>query len=241
MRRLCPEVLVPELPDDPSRRPDWLRGLAATWPTRLTSEDARRSDMYAAVRKAGELRASVASFEDYLAGLGQKLVIAPASPRTRPRIAQMHARTNQFNLTVARYDEARIEAMMADEERYGVFVGRVVDKFGDHGLVITATVHIDGDRADILSFLMSCRVIGREIERAFLGELLGYLADRGVERVEGAYVASERNAIVRDFFAQSGFDSFVQDGEKALWAWDSTGAPAPASDHVEVEWRGDAT
>ena len=97
------------------------------------------------------------------------------------RVAQMHLRTNQFNLTTERYDEAAIKGMVDDPDRYVVLHGQATDKFGDHGIVICATARIEGDTAQLQSFLMSCRVVGRAIETAFLGALLEQL-----ERARGA-------------------------------------------------------
>ncbi len=237
MRRLCPTVLTPELPDDPARRPSWLRGLAATWPVRLTAEDARRSDMYAADRKARVLRQQSANLDDYLKGLEQRLTIARASPKTLARIAQMHARTNQFNLTTARFGEADIGAMLADEDNHAVLYGHLADKFGDHGIVIAATARMNGKSAEIVSFLMSCRVIGREVERAFLGELLDLVSTRGIERVDAAYIPTPKNAMVRDFYRSHGFAEQGVDGDRHLWHWTVGKTERPRSGFVEVLWE----
>jgi FkbH-like protein len=237
MRALCPEVYVPELPDDPAQRPSWLRSLSVTWPIRITAEDAARSSMYLADRKAKELKASAASFEDYLAGLEQKLVIEAVSETTLPRIAQMHIRTNQFNLTTRRYDEADIKAMMEDPAGHLVVLGSAADKFGDHGIVIAATVAIDGRDAELKTLLMSCRVIGRQIETAFLGALLARLQKRGVERVRGAYIPTAKNVIVIDFYKDHGFAPIARNGEETVWGWEAAGHRLPASGFVTATWR----
>ena len=114
MRRMCPELTVPELPADPASRPLWLRALAVTWPTRLTEEDSRRSDMYLAEKRRAGVRETAVSFQDYLRGLDQTLIVRPANVEAIGRVAQMHLRTNQFNLTTERYDEAAIKAMVDD-------------------------------------------------------------------------------------------------------------------------------
>jgi FkbH-like protein len=237
MRRMCPDVLVPELPDDVAARPYWLRALPATWPVRLTEEDSRRSDMYLAERRRSAVRERAVSFEDYLRDLDQTLVVARASPATLARVAQMHLRTNQFNLTTQRYDDAAIKAMMEDD-RYVVLLGRALDKFGDHGIVICATAQIDGADATIRSFLMSCRVIGREVETTFLGVLLKFLVERGVRHVLGMYVPTKKNDLVRDFYKTAGFSHLRSEGSTQLWGWDLTGSrPLPGSKLIEVQWE----
>ncbi len=242
MRRLCPEVRVPELPEDPARRPLWLRTLAATWPVRLTAEDAGRSDMVRAEHAARRLKAEAVSYEDYLAGLEQRLALAPMTAATLPRIAQMHARTNQFNLTTRRLGEAELTAMMGQGERYAVLHGRLADKFGDHGIVICAVAEMDAAAlsARIESLLMSCRVIGREVEEAFVGALLRHLAGRGIASIHAAYIPTAKNAIVRDFWARVGFSPAGRDGEATLWHWREGENALPGGLHVQVAWSGEA-
>jgi FkbH-like protein len=228
MRRLAPEVTVPELPEDPAQRPAWLRRLACTWPVRLTGEDEQRSEMYAAERGARVLRASAATVEDYLRALDQRLIVCAVGAAVIPRVAQMHQRTNQFNLTTRRLTEADIAAYVDDPARRAALVGRVRDKFGDHGLVVAATVSITGASAEIDTFLMSCRVIGRDIERAFLAALLGLLAERGIRRVTGRFVATARNGMVRELYAANGFALVEGTDEASSWVFDlAAAAPNP--------------
>jgi FkbH-like protein len=234
MRRMCPEVIVPELPDDVAARPHWLRALAVTWPVRLTAEDARRSDMYIAERQRNVVRERAVSFDDYLRDLDQTLIIQKVGPGSIARAAQMHLRTNQFNLTTERYDDAAITAMMNDE-RCVVVLGRALDKFGDHGLVICATARVESEQAVIQSFLMSCRVIGRMVEQTFLGELLRSLGELGARRVTGAYIPTKKNALVKDFYRGAGFAHLKTEGQAEIWGWDLTdGKPLPGSNLITV-------
>ena len=237
MRQLCPAVYTPELPEDPARRPEWLRGLVATWPVRLTAEDARRSDMYAAESKAKVLRQQSSSIEDYLAGLGQRLTVSRVSPKTLARAAQMHARTNQFNLTTLRLSDADLSAMIDDTAGHAVLLGHLADKFGDHGIVIAAAARIDGQSAEILSLLMICRVVGRQVEQAFLGELINLLTDRGITHISGAYIPTAKNAMVHDFYRSQGFSEQGVDGERHLWQWTASDMERPRSAFIDVHWE----
>jgi FkbH-like protein len=237
MRRMCPELTVPELPADPASRPLWLRALAVTWPTRLTEEDSRRSDRYLAEKRRAGLRESAVSFQDYLGGLDQTLIVRPASAEAVGRVAQMHLRTNQFNLTTERYDEAAIKGMVDDPRGYVVLHGQALDKFGDHGIVVCATARIDGDTATLQSFLMSCRVVGRAIETAFLGALLERLAERGVRTVRAAYIPTKKNALVRDFYKTAGFSALAPEGDTEHWLWEMGSAGLPGADLISVRWE----
>src|SRR3990170_390718 len=189
----------------PASRPLWLRALAVTWPTRLTEEDSRRSDMYLTEKRRASVRETAVSFQAYLRGLDQTLVVRHADSGAIGRVAQMHLRTNQFNLTTERYDEAVIRAMVDDPDRFVVLHGQALDKFGDHGIVICATARIEGEKAELQSFLMSCRVVGRAIETAFLGAFLEELAKRGLRSVRGVYIPTKKNALVKDFYRTAGF------------------------------------
>lgn len=239
MRRMCPEVVVPEMPSDPALRPLWLRGLTCTWPLRLTAEDAKRSQMYVTERKARELRESAASYDDYLRELGQELTIEPLSAGTLPRVAQLHERTNQFNLTTRRFSEAELNTFMAAEDRALVLLGTASDTFGNHGIVIAAVATIEGTTARIESFLMSCRVIARQIETAFLGALTEGLLARGVETIEGTYLPTPKNDMVRAFYPTHGFAALPPEpeGKGDRWTWKKGVQHVPSSPFVRTQWR----
>jgi FkbH-like protein len=237
MRLQCPEVVVPEVPTDPAERPLWLRRLVCTWPVRMTAEDQSRQSLYAAGKEVGKWKAVAGSHEDFLKGLEQRLTVAHLRPETIARIAQMHQRTNQFNLTTVRYTESDIAAMASADWTGTVLHGRVRDRFGDHGIVIASVVSIDEGEAEIRSYLMSCRVIGREVERAFLGELLRELARRGVNRVNGQYIPTAKNGMVRDFFATCGFENRRADESGSTWSLNLTNMTLPGSQFVTTEWE----
>lgn len=237
MRRMCPDVIVPEMPADPSHRPVWLRSLACTWPLRLTEEDTRRSDMYAAERQGRELREKSQSYDEYLSKLQQKLVISPVGPGTLARAAQLHQRTNQFNLTGMRLGEAELSDLASDPQTGTALIGRVSDRFGDYGIVLSATAKIEAERATILSFVMSCRTIGRQLEAAFLEALLRHLACLGVREAEGRYIQTSKNGLVSAFYATQGFTEAGCVGDAVVWrlslSQDAIAVPRP----VAVEWE----
>jgi FkbH-like protein len=235
MRRLAPEVHVPELPADPALRPQFLRTLPSLWPAQVTAEDRERTELYAVQLKGRALQKQAASLEDYLAGLAQRLTVAPVTAAGVPRIAQMHARTNQFNLTTLRLSEGEIAAMIADESRYCVLQGRLADRFGEHGVVICAIAKRDGRRASILSLLMSCRVIGREVETAFLGAVLGHLRARGIDEVDGRFVPTSKNGPASEFYRKAGFSEGASaDDAGQTWLWHMDSCALPGSDFVAV-------
>lgn len=237
MRRLCPDVRVPEMPTDPAARPAWLRGLTDTWPVRLTAEDSERPAMYLAIRRARELKATASSYGDYLSELHQRLIIEPVTTRALPRVTQLHERTNQFNPTTRRFTQAELAAFMAEPETATMLLGTAEDRFGNHGIVIVAVARHDGKRAVIESLVMSCRVIARQVETAFLGALLGSLRDRGVTDVIASYRPTPKNALVAELYPSHGFKSLeVADGAASTWIWRAGEQELPHSPFVTVEW-----
>jgi FkbH-like protein len=237
MRRMCPELAVPEMPTDPAARPLWLRSLSITWPTRLTDEDSRRTQMYLAEKRRTDLRDSAVSFDDYLRGLDQRLLVRLTGDDAVGRVAQMHLRTNQFNLTTERYDEAVIKAMVDAPERFLVLHGQALDKFGNHGVVICATAEVERDEAQLKSFLMSCRVIGRGIETAFLDTLLELMAKRGISRVKAVYIPTRKNGLVRDFYKTTGFSAIGERAEEEWWVCDINRRERLPASPINVNWE----
>jgi FkbH-like protein len=238
MRRMAPEVRTPELPADPAQRPAWLRRLTCTWSVRLTQEDETRAEMYAINRRVEEAKASALDMGGYLTSLEQRLTVEIVTSATVGRVAQMHERTNQFNLTTRRFTEAEIAAYGGVGGRGMALLGKVADRFGDHGIVVAATAMVDGVDAEISTFLMSCRVIGREVETAFLGALLEALEKRGVKRVVGRYLPTAKNGIVREFFGAAGFEPVEGgDGETesaTCWRFPLDEREIPQSKFVSV-------
>ncbi len=110
----------------------------------------------------------------------------------------------------------------------------MTDKFGDHGLVVVATVSIDGESAEIDTLLMSCRVIGREIEQAFLATLVRLLAERGITHLTGRFIATAKNGMVREFFPANGFTRIEETAEASSWLLDLTAWQPPELQFVSV-------
>jgi FkbH-like protein len=218
VRAALPEVLVPELPDDPVERPSFLR--RAQWFRRIsvTGADAARTESYRAQSRRRELRGTVASFDDFLAELGQEAVVEPLHEGSLARAAQLAQRTNQFNLTTRRYSVAELEAIAADPaaEAYTLALS---DRFGDSGITGLAILRFLDGTAEVDTLLLSCRVLGRRVEDAFLAFLAERARERGARSLVGRYVESPRNEQVRSFYADRGFaadgDAFRLDLERS--------------------------
>jgi FkbH-like protein len=139
------------------------------------------------------------------------MTIAPFDATARARIAQLINKSNQFNLTTRRYTEDEV----ADLERANDAIHwqvRLADRFGDHGMIAVVIVRAAGAVWSVDSWLMSCRVLERGVEQALMNALVARAADAGIEGIEGRYVPTPRNGLVRDFFDRM---RFARTGEGA--------------------------
>ena len=185
--------------------------------TALTKDDADRARMYRenAIRSSEMARFS--DYGSYLKSLDMKAEITSFAPEYMERIAQLTNKSNQFNLTTLRLTRAEIESMAADKE-YITLYGKLTDKFGDNGVVSVAIGKITGDTVDIILWLMSCRVLKRDMEYAMMGEFVKEARARGIKKINGHYYPTAKNAMVKDFYSLHGFVKESEDETgNALW------------------------
>lgn len=159
------------------------------------------------------------------------------TPSTLPRVAQLHQRTNQYNLTNERYGEAELAQFCGQDPARLAFTGGVNDRFGEHGLVVAATLGCQGEETVIRSFDMSCRVIGRKIENAFLAEVLGAVQARGVHAINGLFRPCEKNAVASKLYAEFGLAGTRATNGVEMWRMEFRSAvPLPSIETVNVQW-----
>lgn len=200
-----PEVLVPELPEDPSARPAFLRALEVFDRIALTDADTQRAASYRAQGGRSRLKATTGSFEDFIRSLEQEVTVEAVDATSLPRAAQLCQRTNQFNLTTRRHSAADLERMLGDDA-FELYTVAVRDRFGDSGVTGLAILHQTATaEAEVDTFLLSCRVLGRQVEDALLAFVASRAAARGVTRLVGRYVETAKNAQARGFYEDRGF------------------------------------
>jgi FkbH-like protein len=211
VRRELSQVLVVQTPVEPSEVPLCLDDLPQLETLTLTAEDRGRTALYAQERQRRTLATGSGDFEQYLQSLDMTMTVGVDDPHAIARIAQLTQKTNQFNVTTRRYGEGDIRRFIGADE-WTVFHFSLADVFGDSGIVGVALVQRLGpDTAAIDSFLMSCRVIGRRAERAFLAHVLQEVARRGVATIRASFVPTAKNALVATFWADAGFRTAAPD------------------------------
>ena len=180
--------------------------------TSISEDDRKRNDMYIANRKRSELEESFADYSDYLKSLDMTAEIRPFEKMYMPRIAQLTNKSNQFNLTTRRYSQDDIALAAADDNNITLY-GRLKDKFGDNGIVALTIGNIKGDELHINLWLMSCRVLKRDMEFAMMDELVSMALKRGVKTIYGYYYPTAKNKMVSDFYITQGFELISEDDE----------------------------
>lgn len=181
--------------------------------TSFSAEDSNRLGMYQDDIKRNKLKASFKDYNEYLKSLEMKAEIQSFVSAYMSRIAQLTNKSNQFNLTTKRYSQSEIE-VIADNSDYITLYGRLSDKFGDNGVVSVVIGKIDGEKKKELHielWLMSCRVLKRNMEYAMMDVLVEKVQEAGIEKMIGYYYPTAKNGMVKDFYAMQGFTKVCED------------------------------
>ncbi len=206
-----PGVVAPEL-DSPEHYIRLIDHSGFFEATAISEDDKKRNEMYMANKKRTELSQSFADYSEYLKSLEMEAVIAPFEKLYMPRIAQLTNKSNQFNLTTKRYTQDDIEKTAADPSNITLY-GRLCDKFGDNGIVSLVIGEVKKDELHIGLWLMSCRVLKRDMEYAMMDELCKKAEERGVKVIYGYYYPTAKNKMVKDFYSLHGFDMIEEDSD----------------------------
>ena len=211
VRQFAPEVTTILLGPDPAGYVAQLQDCRLFEPRSITAEDAERTGQYRSDVQRKELQASVTDMDSYLASLAMEATISEFTPVDVPRLSQLINKSNQFNLTTRRRSEAEVTAVMNDPGHVGYSV-RLKDRFGDHGLISIVIGRKSGEALHIDTWIMSCRVLKRQVEEEVLNELARLAKDRGCARLEGVYLPTPKNEMVRDFYPRMGFSLTRENG-----------------------------
>ncbi|MCR4779921.1 MAG: HAD-IIIC family phosphatase [Ruminiclostridium sp.] len=176
----------------------------------LSEDDLRRGEMYRANAARAAAQHSIADYGEYLDSLEMKAEINTFIPMYIARIAQLTNKSNQFNVTTRRYSEAEI-ANISHDVSYIPLYGRLSDKFGDNGVVSVVIGNIRGAELHIDLWIMSCRVLKRDMEYAMLDELVRRAKEKGITEIYGYYYPTAKNAMVRELFDRFGFEKISSD------------------------------
>jgi FkbH-like protein len=221
VRRELQMVQVPELPEDPALWPARIAAAGYFEALDITAEDRARGSLYQATQALREGAVAATDLEGYLKSLDMRLIWGRFDAVSMKRVTQLINKTNQFNLTTRRYTDAETAAMLDDPAVTGLHL-RLVDRHADHGIIGVIIGRDAGDDAlDIDSWLMSCRVLGRGVERASLAVLAAEARRSGYRALIGHYLPTAKNGMVRDHYASLDFANLSHNGEGVTrWSLD---------------------
>ena len=205
IKQVLPQVEVPDFPAKPYELMPFFKQLVEKYFRiyAVTSEDRAKTEQYRANAMRQAEQSHFADLESYLYSLDMQLDIIPADEHNLPRIAQMTQKTNQFNLTTRRYTEADVQQCL--DQGWRVFCMSVRDRFGDSG--ITATIFLeptDDTTVNIDTLLLSCRILGKGIEEAFIKTVFNLLRLDGYRRITADYLPTAKNGQTADFYDRMG-------------------------------------
>ena len=204
VRRELPMVAVPELPEDPAFYAQCLADGGYFEAIRITPDDLERSGQYQANAARDSLRQAHTDLAGYLQSLDMSLRWAPFDSVGLQRIVQLINKTNQFNLTTRRYSEQQVADVIADRRALTLQL-RLVDRFGDNGIIGVVIGKREGATLLLDTWLMSCRVLGRQVEEATMNLIVAEASRLGISEIVGEYVPTSKNGMVRGHYRKLGF------------------------------------
>lgn len=232
-----PQVAVPDVGGEVSRFAEIIERGRYFEPVALSKEDLQRAALYAGNTQRAAYRQAFANYGEYLDSLEMVAEIDRFKPLYLERIAQLTNKTNQFNLTTRRYTLAEMEAISTDSRCIALY-GKLIDRFGDNGLISIVVGTRKADALELDLWLMSCRVLKREMEMAMLDAIVERAIGAGINRLVGYYLPTAKNGMVADFYPTLGFEPFAADKPElppgaTIWKLDLA-QYQPKNGHIRV-------
>jgi FkbH-like protein len=216
VRRLAPEVAVPDVPEDPSAYVQTLAAHRYFETTTFTREDATRAQSYTANARRRTLAEQAVDLQSFLVSLGMRMQVAPVNALNLERVTQLLNKSNQFNLTTRRLTLAEVKELGTQPD-WTTLTFSLRDNLGDNGLISVVLLRRGGDTLTIDTWIMSCRVLQRGVEQFVLNEIVAVARREGVRRIAGTYIPTPKNGMVEHHYPRLGFELAGTDGGKTLW------------------------
>src|ERR1017187_6589852 len=210
------EVAVPNVGSDVSVFAEVLEQESYFEVDKIVQDDLSRSAFYSSNVERSACQSQFSNYGDFLASLQMSAEIGSFRPVYLERITQLINKTNQFNLTTRRYTGDEVEAI-AEDPAFLTLYGRLTDKFGDNGLVSVVVGQIVDEVLQIDLWLMSCRVLKREMEFPMFDALVEQCQLRGIRKIIGVYIPSKKNSMVAGHYASLGFSAMTGTSEGGEW------------------------
>jgi FkbH-like protein len=233
VRQSLPMVAVPELPGDAAQYVRCLAEAGYFESAAFTVEDSQRAEQYSANASREALLESSSSMSDFLRGLEMSVIFGPVQPVDLARVAQLIGKTNQFNPTTRRHSLDDVARFVATD-RCLTLQFRLIDRFGDNGLVSAMILRPDPDTPgllDIDTWVMSCRVFGRQLEHEAMNIAVETACRAGARALRADYIPTAKNGVVRELYSMLGFaqseEALPQEGATRWFVQLSDYVPQP--------------
>ena len=212
VKAVLPQVMVPDFPEKPEELAKAMAGVYRRYFEKetVTAEDLEKTKQYAQNAMRKDLEARAVDFESYLKQLDMELICEDPL-KNLERLVQLINKTNQFNLTTRRYDRQTLQGFLEDG-RHRVFLYRVKDCFGDNGIVSAVIIRLPENFAPIIdTFVMSCRVMGRNLEYDILADVEEQLYKEGYKSLIGEYLPTKKNKPVENLYETLGYEKLPEE------------------------------
>jgi FkbH-like protein len=205
VKSIFPEILVVDLSNDPSTFASTIENIIDFSVLKITDEDRNRGKMYLKQKEISELQESTPDLQTFLSQLDLKIIIKDVNEFTLPRVLQLILKTNQFNLTTKRYQELDIKKMIQDPN-FIVGCVQVEDKFGDNGITGVFIIKKENEKEWLIdTFLMSCRIMGRDIEKGIMIYIVNIAKENKIEKIKADFFPTQKNRPIGNFLSDCEF------------------------------------
>ncbi|UKB80685.1 HAD-IIIC family phosphatase [Chryseobacterium sp. MEBOG07] len=206
VKEFLPEVEVPDFPEKSYDLVDFFWKIYNDYFSvyELSNEDLKKTQQYKENFVRSETKKAFENMDEYLSSLEIEIDIFNGGEQNIQRIAQMTQKTNQFNLTTKRYTEQELFQVIKDGG--SIYCANVKDKFGDNGITIAGIFKEDKNNIFVDSYLLSCRILGRDIEKVALIKILDQLITTNDKKIFAEFIPTSKNAVAEKFLEDVGFE-----------------------------------
>lgn len=230
VKATLPDVEVLELPEDPRGYVGALRRCSRFWPIQLTKDDLKKNTYFSMDRLRKKSRDLETNIADFLRKSGLTVTISRTDKESMPRVVQLINKTNQFNLTTKRFTHSELELLLKESDTYLIHM-EMRDIFGEYGIIGVSLIR----NSVIELLLLSCRVLGKDAEVAFLSAILHFMKGLGKKAVIGMYIPSEKNIQTVSFYKDCGFTLKETVGKTTMWIKNLSGSELNVPDWFKVK------
>jgi len=234
IKSIMPEITVIKVPEKTYEYPSLIRkAFKYFYSSGETNEDCIRKEMYRQESLRAKEKNSFFSIGEYLQSLNLNLSVYINDLSIVSRMAQLTQKTNQFNLTTKRYSEAQITNLISSNNHLIVAMD-ARDRFGDSGITALSIIHLSGETAEIDTFLMSCRILGRNIEFKFFDLIIEQIRKKGIPQIKASYFKTIKNQQVEKFYDNIGFSITSQTGNSKYYVLETDNYITKNIDYIKI-------